>query len=128
MDASVYQISDYVLLLAVILVSVLIIVSLISIVSAYSRSVKEANTAIVPLMVVVMFIGITSMFGNGAPENPLLYCIPLYNSVQSMNGIFSFQYNPVHIGITLLSNLIWTGILIYVITRMFNSEKVMFSK
>ena len=107
MDASVYQISDYLLLLAVILVSVLIIVSLISIISAYSRSVKEANTAVVPLMVVVMFIGITSMFGTGAPENPALYCIPLYNSVQSMNG---------------------TVLLIYVITRMFNSEKIMFSK
>ena len=57
MDASVYQISDYLLLLAVILVSVLIIVSLISIISAYSRSVKEANTAVVPLMVVVMLSG-----------------------------------------------------------------------
>ncbi|MFR8001810.1 MAG: ABC transporter permease [Hydrogeniiclostridium sp.] len=128
MDASVYQISDYLLLLAVILVSVLIIVSLISIISAYSRSVKEANTAVVPLMVVVMFIGITSMFGTGAPENPALYCIPLYNSVQSMNGIFSFHYNPVNIGITLVSNLVWTMLLIYVITRMFNSEKIMFSK
>lgn len=128
MDASVYQASDYILLLAVILVSVLIIVSLISIISAYSKSVKEANTAVVPLMVVVMFIGITSMFGSGAPENPILYCIPLYNSVQSMNGIFSFQYNPVNIGITLASNLVWTALLIYVITRMFNSEKVMFSK
>lgn len=128
MDASVYQISDYLLLLAVILVSVLIIVSLISISSAYSRSVKEANTAVVPLMVVVMFIGITSMFGTGAPENPALYCIPLYNSVQSMNGIFSFHYNPMNIGITLVSNLVWTVLLIYVITRMFNSEKIMFSK
>lgn len=128
MDASVYQISDYLLLLAVILVSVLIIVSLISIISAYSRSVKEANTAVVPLMVVVMFIGITSMFGTGAPENPALYCIPLYNSVQSMNGIFSFHYNPMNIGITLVSNLVWTVLLIYVITRMFNSEKIMFSK
>lgn len=128
MDASVYQLSDYLLLLAVILVSVLIIVSLISIISAYSRSVKEANTAVVPLMVVVMFIGITSMFGTGAPENPALYCIPLYNSVQSMNGIFSFHYNPMNIGITLVSNLVWTVLLIYVITRMFNSEKIMFSK
>lgn len=128
MNAAVYQPSDYLLLLAVILTTVLIIVSLISIVSAYSKSVKEANTAIVPLMVVVMFIGITSMMGNGAPENPLLYCVPLYNSVQSMNGILSFQYNPVNIGITLCSNLLVTGLLIYVVTRMFNSEKVMFSK
>ncbi len=57
-------------------------------------------------MVVVMFIGITSMFGNGAPENPMLYCIPLYNSVQSMSGIFSFHYNPLYYrAITLWSNL-----------------------
>ena len=45
-----------------------------------------------------------------------------------MNGIFSFHYNPVNIGITLVSNLVWTMLLIYVITRMFNSEKIMFSK
>ena len=68
------------------------------------------------------------MLGSGAPQQPLWYLIPLYNSVQAMNGIFSFSASPLQIAVTVCSNLLYAGVGAWVLTRMFNSEKVMFSR
>ena len=128
MDVSQYGVADYVQLLLVVLSTVLVVIALISIISASARSVKEATTAVSPLMVLVMLIGVTSMLGSGAPQQPLWYLIPLYNSVQAMNGIFSFSASPLQIALTVCSNLLYAGVGAWVLTRMFNSEKVMFSR
>ena len=45
-----------------------------------------------------------------------------------MNGIFSFSYDLIQIMIALGVNLIVTGVLVFVLAKMFNSEKVMFTK
>ena len=128
MDIGVYQAGDYGLLLFVVLSSVLIIVSLISIISAFSKSVKEAGTAVTPLMILVMLLSVTSMMGSGAPEGWYWYLIPLYNSVQCMNGIFSFSYAMPNMIIAIVSNFLYAGALAFVLARIFNSEKIMFSR
>ncbi len=127
MNAAVYQFSDYVILLFVIFSTVLVIVGVLSIVSAFAKTVKEAATYLSPIMVVVMLVGITSMFGSGAPVEHYLYLIPIYNSVQCMNGIFGFSYNIINIVLTVFVNVMVTGLLSYVLAKMFNSEKIMFS-
>lgn len=127
MSASVYKVSDYALLLVVIFSTVFVIVGLLSIVSAFAKTVKEASTYVMPIMVVVMLISVTSMFGTSAPTNHIFYAIPLYNSVQCMNGIFGFQINMVNILITVATNIGVTAVLTFILTKMFNSEKIMFS-
>lgn len=88
MSAAVYSGTDYVLLLFVILSTVLVIIGAISLMSGLAKSVKEAGTMVSPLMIVVMLIGVSTMFGDGAPKEVYWYLIPFYNSVQCMNGIF----------------------------------------
>ena len=127
MNASVYSLADYALLLVVILSTILLFISLISVISAFSKTVKEATTSVLPLMIIVMLIGITAMFGNGAPTDMAWYFVPLYNSVQCMIGIFSFAYDPLHIVVTMAANIAVSALFMYVLTRMFNSEKVMFA-
>lgn len=128
-DSSFYTASDYLLLLSIVFSSVLVLVAVISVISAMAKSIKEAGTAVSPLMIVIMFISISSMFGGGNGAKPLYqFFIPVYNSVQSMYGIFSFTYEPIQVLVTVISNLLAAGILIYILTRMFDSEKVMFSK
>lgn len=128
LNANVYAIQDYLLLGVVILSTVLLMITLISMISAAAKTIKEAQTAVTPLMIVVMLIGVTAMFGGGAQESPLYYLIPFYNSVQCMVGIFSFEWNPVCILISVISNLAYTGIGVYLLTKMFNSERIIFSK
>ncbi len=127
-SASVYQISDYVMLLAVILSTVLVIVTLISIISAFAKNVKEATTWVTPLMIVGMVTAITSMIDSMKPGNLFFYLIPMYNSVQCMNGIFSFDIHLAAILITTVANLVYAIVGVRVLTRMFNSERIIYTK
>lgn len=124
-SGSYYTAMDYVMLAVIILTTVLILVTLISIVSAFARSVKEAQTYVLPIMIIVMVIGISGMFG-GAKTETALYMIPLYNSVQSMVGIFSFNINYTNIAVTAATNLACTALGVFILTKIFNSEKIMF--
>jgi len=83
--------------------------------------------AISPLMVIVMVVGVTGMFG-GIAENPMLYLIPFYSSVQSMSGILALDYYTTNVAISSISNIVYACIGGIALTKMFNSEKVMFSK
>lgn len=127
-SVSVYGVKDYILLLVVILVTVLLIVSMISVVSAFAKSVKEAGTYISPLMIVSMVAALSVMFSDGVPTEFYNYLIPIYNSAQCMNGILSFAGNISGIIITIISNVVYSGILVFVLTKMFGNEKIMFSK
>lgn len=127
-SGSLYSVGDYLLLAAVIASTVLLLVALISIVSAFARTIKEAQTLVTPLMLVVMFLGITAMFGNSASESSAVYLIPLYNSVQSMVSILTFDISALHLLLTVISNLVYALLGALVLTRMFRSERIIFSK
>ena len=126
-DASVYTLGDYATILLVILSTILVFVSLIAVLSALANSVKEASTLISPLMLVVTVIGVSGMFTGGA-KSPALFLIPVYNSVQCISGVFSLDYVPLQILLTVVSNLVTAGLFVVLLTRLFNSEKVMFKK
>ena len=79
------------------------------------------------VMILSMLIGLSGMMGSAA-SNPLLYLIPIFNSVHCMIGIFSFEGNLVHVLITMGANIAITAVGVFVLTRMFNSEKIMFNK
>jgi len=128
LDTAIYSAVDYALLALVILSTLLLMVAMISIVSAFAKTVKEAGQAAMPLMIIVMLVGVSGMFGGSAPDNPLVYMIPLYGSVQSMSGIFSLNYLPVDILLSCLSSIVFATIGGFVLTKMFNSEKIMFSR
>ncbi len=125
-DSSVYVPMDYVMLLLIILSTVMVLVSVIALISAFAKSVKEAATTVSPLMIVVTFISLSPMLNQGEGVPLYRYLIPVYNSVQCMNGIFSFTYQPVEILVTVIMNLCMAGVLVFGLTRAFQSEKVMF--
>lgn len=127
-DMQVYGVKEYAAVLIVILSTVLLIVSLISVISAYAKSVKEAGSFISPIMIVSMLLGITTMFGGGNLQPMWVYLIPMYNSVQCFAAIFNFEINLVPILVTFASNLLYAVILGFILTKMFNSEKIMFKK
>lgn len=124
---NIYGMRDYLSLGLVILSSIVLIVTLVSLISAFAKTVKEANASAMPLMIVVMLAGVSAMFGTIQKEI-IYYFVPLYNSVQCMSGIFSFDYSFTHILITIVSNLVYACIGGFVLTRMFNSERVIFSR
>ncbi len=127
LSANVYHVSDYLILTVVILSTVLVMVTAIAIISTFAKSVKEAQTYVTPLMVVVMLVGISAMFGDDAKSAWYYYCLPMYNSVQSMISIFSFKIVPQNIVITIAANVICTGVGTFLLAKMFHSERIIFS-
>ncbi len=127
-NANVYGFQDYLMLLLVILSTVLVIVAVVSIVSAFAKNVKEATGWVTPIMIVSMLLGVTSMVESLCKTEPMWFLIPLYNSVQCMNGIFSLKMDMVNLAVTVASNVFYAGIGVVILTKMFDSEKVMFSK
>ncbi|MGN0432313.1 MAG: ABC transporter permease [Lachnospiraceae bacterium] len=127
-DVSLYKVSDYMLLLGIILTTVMVLVALIAVISASTRTVKEAATAVSPLMLLVMGIGLLPMFTGSGEKSFGSFFIPLYNSVQCMHGVFSFDYEPIQMLASMVVNIGVSGILVWVLTKMFNNEKIMFAK
>ncbi|MCL2522145.1 MAG: ABC transporter permease subunit [Erysipelotrichales bacterium] len=125
---NIYGVGDFALIFLMLVVAVFVIVALISIVSTYAKSVKEASMLVMPLYFLVMLIGITSMFSSGAQSQPLLYLIPLYNTVQALISIFLLEVNSINILLTVISNVVATVILVFLLSKMFNNEKIMFAK
>ncbi len=128
-DLSIYNVWDYLLILFVLFSTVFVIVGIISIVSAFAKNLKEAGTLILPFYFVTIIIGISSMFGQEAATNPFVYLIPLYNSVQTMIAVLTF--NPLswlYTLITFIANIAYLVLFVFILNKMFKSEKIMFAK
>jgi len=123
-----YTGADYVVLLLIIFSSVLIMASAVSLLSALAKDVKNAGTMITPFMLVIMLCGLMPMFQSSTPENLTAYLIPFYNAVQVMTAVFAHEMKWMPVVVTIAANVAYTGVAVWGLTRMFNSEKVMFSK
>ncbi len=123
-----YTTNDYIALLLVILASVLVMASAVSLLSALAKDVKNAGTMVTPFMLVVMLAGLLPMFQSGTAQNLAVYLIPFYNAIEVMADIFAHSMRWSTVLVTLVSDIAYTGIAVYGLTRMFNSEKIMFSR
>ena len=123
-----YTTNDYVVLLLVIFASVLIMASAVSLLSALAKDVKNAGTMVTPFMLVIMLAGLLPMFQDSAATNLAVYLIPFYNSIEVMTAVFLHEMQWMAVIVTVASDVVYTGIAVWALTRMFNSEKIMFSK
>ena len=123
-DTSVYSINDYLELFIIVISTVLIMISLTAIVSVLARSIKEASSSMAPLTILVALVGISGMYNQNGSNRLIHYIIPLYNSAQCMNEIFLFNVNINHVIITVISNLLYTIILVYILSKLFKNEKI----
>ena len=124
-----YSTKDFISLFIIIISTTILLVALISVLSAFAKSVKEASTLISPLMIVLMVMTFLPMFSKGDNETPMsLFFVPVYNSILCMNKIFTFSYSNVNVFISVAANIVYTAVLVLVLTKMFDSEKIMFSK
>lgn len=127
LEAAAYGAGDYAALFAVIASTVLLLTGMIAVLSAFAKAVKEASMLVMPLMIVSMLVGVTSMFGDVHAQLGW-YCIPLYNSVQCMSGVLAFSASAAAVGVTVAVNLALAACMTLILRRLFNSESVMFSR
>lgn len=123
-----YDITAFVLLLVLIVVTVLLFTSILTIVSTLAKSVKEATSYSSVVMILIMFLAMSNFMISSPSSNPALYFIPIYNISLSLTGLFSMNYELLLILITVVSNIAYIGLALYLLTKMFNNEKIIFNK
>lgn len=121
-----YGVADYFGLFAVIISTVLIFVALLAIISAFARSVKEANGLIAPVMIIAVVCSVVSMFVGTPPVG--LYFIPVLNSALCISALMAGAFAAIPFVITMCVNIVCAALLSVLLAVMFNSEKIMFNR
>ena len=100
--------------------------SIFAVISAYSKSVKEATSKSTFIMITASICGMAPMLALDLGS--ISSYIPLLNSAMRLYDIFLLDYSLTNILITCGSNLVITIALAWVLSIMFNSERIMFNK
>lgn len=98
--------------------------TLIVLFSVFAKSTKEANTYVMPAYILVLVIGLMSMFTNQEPATGA-FCIPLYNSAIVLKNILSHEVTALQYVLTLTTTLICGVVLTGVIVKAFDRETIM---
>lgn len=123
-----YGTSDYIVLFAIIISTVLIMAAIVSILSTLAKDVKNAASLCMPLMLVMVFLGIISMLSSDISTNTAVYLIPFHNSTLAMTALLQHELALLNAIVTVGANIAYTVCAVWVLTKMFNNEKVMFSR
>jgi sodium transport system permease protein len=114
--------------LFIVILTALFFTTILTIISTYAKSVKEATSLSTPLTMIVMVIGMTGMMSTTANANPFMYLIPIYNSIQMFTGILNQSIDILAVVFTIISNVICISSGVFLLTKMFDNEKIMFNK
>lgn len=126
-DLSINLTLEQIIMLGALLVALAFLYStIIVLISVFAKTVKEANSYIMPAYMVILVIGLMTMFSTGGTSQSAYY-IPVYNSSLALKGILSQEVTMAQYGITLGMTFALGIILMGVIVKAFESEKVMAS-
>ena len=97
---------------------------IIVLISVFAKDTKEASSYIMPVYMLILVLGIATMFTTHNIEN-WYYAVPVFNTALALQGILTGDVSVMQYAVTLAETLILGVILITVIAKAFESEKVM---
>ncbi|MCK7484756.1 MAG: ABC transporter permease [Bacillus subtilis] len=92
---SAYGVTAMLQILLLLFSTVFVIVGIIAIISAYAKNLKEAGTLIMPVYILTILTGVTSMFNSGANQNLLFYFVPDVQHRPITDGGSPFRFHRV---------------------------------
>lgn len=98
--------------------------TIIVLISVFAKTVKEASSYIMPAYMLILVLGISTMFTTGRPST-MLYLVPIYNTALALQGILTQEVTMPQFGMSLGVTLVLGLIMIGLIAKAFESEKVM---
>ena len=114
-------------LLGIMLALVLFYVGAIALVAVYSTNTKTASSVISPLYIVIILMGMATMFRTGSDTPTGLYAIPVYGNALAISDICSNELTAVNFLVSFCATLLFGAIMTMLVTRAFNNEKLMFN-
>lgn len=126
---SLFSPASFIMLLLLILTTLCVFVTLGLVISAFSKSIKEAGSYLTPIMTILM---VASIIPFSIDMSGIGYAfIPLLNIVSSMNLLIretNLDLLLPYISITAVMNIVLSGVLVFITAKLFNSEKIMFQR
>ena len=114
-------------LIVIMVVMVYLYVALVAFVAVIAKSSKEATSYVSPIYIVVMLCGLMTMYSGGTEKALGSFAIPIYGNALAIQNLMtndlSMEQFLLSVGGTLLCGVVFTVLL----TKAFNSEKVMFN-
>lgn len=117
---------DIIQLLVIMIVVVYLYVSMVALVAVLAKTAKEANTYVMPLYILVMLGSIMTYTGSGDSKITNFF-IPIYNSAVSIQNLLMGELTMGQFGATVGTLIVFAALITSLITRAFNSEKIMFN-
>ena len=124
-SALVYSWQAIVLGLLIIIVYSFFISGLCIAIASKSKTFKEAQSALTPLTFISFFPGMIA-FMISIPTNNLIAFIPFLNMTMIFTDITNGIYNILQIAILFLSSIIYIAIVLAIIIKQYDKEKVLF--
>lgn len=114
-----------ILMLAMLLLAIAFLYSaIIVLISVFAKTVKEASTYIMPAYMLILILGITTMFTTGETKD-WLFAVPIYNISLALQSILTQQVTIPQYFLTLGMTLALGVVMVAMISKAFESEKVM---
>lgn len=114
------QIVQFVVLL---LGLVLLYVGIIGFVSLMAKNIKEAQSFIMPVYIIVMFAGMITMYSGDVTSGS--YMIPVYNTSAAFKGIFERTITMNQYLTSTIITYAFAGLMVWLMAKAMNSEKIM---
>lgn len=105
----------------------MLVVSILILISSYSRTVKEGQGYILPVYFIILILGMAVM----NPDSSIAVNFanwPFINSLLSMQNILNGNIHTSYIVWTIVSNILFTIIILKIATILFNRESIIFRK
>ncbi|MBR6536258.1 MAG: ABC transporter permease [Lachnospiraceae bacterium] len=121
-----FSVLQIVELLGIMVSLVLFNVCILCLLSVFAKNSKEASAYVTPVYMVVIVLGMLTMFnvGGTAPATSS-YAIPIYGSSLAIQAVASNELTLAQFGLSVAGNILCVLVMVVVITKLFNNEKVM---
>lgn len=96
-------------------------------VTSFAKSFKEANNYSTPLILVVMLTGYIGFIPN-VEFTATMAAIPVVNICLLISNLLIFKYDFALIFIVLVSNVAYAALAVWVLSKIYNSEEVLFGE
>lgn len=120
---------SFILLFLLIISALILFLTLGLLISSFAKSIKEATSYLTPLMTILMVISLLPGFID---LSSIYYSfVPLLNIVSSISFIIKgndLSLFSSYFIITIIINILFSLLIIYLISKIFNKEKIMFTK
>lgn len=114
-----------VLMLAIIVSLVFVYVAIIGTCAVFAKNMKEASTFLTPAYLLVIVMGMMTMFVTG--DTPTRsYLLPLYGSSMALRNVLTQEISTLQALLTIGVNLLIGAVLAAIMSKAFDSERIMF--